>query len=466
MVRGATIFKLCRRDTIRRRSGGGLVRSLVRKQRVQRRRKTVGTTPTRKDHVVLDSRNPLSPSPPSASSSECSWVQTTRPTSSTGYHPVSLTSGSSPPKIQPPLCCSLASPIHLTRLTHDHRRLAPFLSATDMAHCESISIGAGSRGIGEKTDAAGHGEDKIVFTSPFSTSSNGVLPRDFGRSTHSPTSSSRGSTSRRGSSDSAPGSRRGSHDALTGRGTQAPALPTLGQPVPPHSPTTSHNPIRGEAVDFSRRRSVDVGVLGLGSHRAYGVGSLSKRVREAVGPDAGDKEAGVVGSGPEGGKDRLCVLPCLRREERGADALEPMQIGPPPRLYTRPLASALRQSSSEIGRPSNERRRPTHPFRCSRRHPRLSSFLSQLVQERLYLGCYFVQLGTVDASRTPGPHLLAAFSRTINGRVPEDVGEQTEQVHRQLAALVLQRDQLHARRASQVRRPHLRELAEHGRHRL
>ncbi|KAM0752027.1 HD-domain/PDEase-like protein [Meredithblackwellia eburnea MCA 4105] len=59
-------------------------------------------------------------------------------------------------------------------------------------------------------------------------------------------------------------------------------------------------------VDFSRRRSVDVGVLGLGTHRQNGVGSMSKRVREAVGPDAGDKDNGFVPTpGLKGGKDRL-----------------------------------------------------------------------------------------------------------------------------------------------------------------
>jgi len=59
--------------------------------------------------------------------------------------------------------------------------------------------------------------------------------------------------------------------------------------------------------DFTRRRSVDVGVLGVGTHRLYGVTAMSRRVRDAVGPDAGDKETGVVGAGGKGRKDRLCV---------------------------------------------------------------------------------------------------------------------------------------------------------------
>lgn len=51
-----------------------------------------------------------------------------------------------------------------------------------------------------------------------------------------------------------------------------------------------------------------MGVLGVGTHRAHGVTTMSRRVRDAVGPDAGDKETGLVGAGGKGGKDRLCVL--------------------------------------------------------------------------------------------------------------------------------------------------------------
>lgn len=53
-----------------------------------------------------------------------------------------------------------------------------------------------------------------------------------------------------------------------------------------------------------RRRSVDVGVLGLGTHRMGGAGAASRRVRDAIGPDAGDKEFGLTGSAPNG-KDRM-----------------------------------------------------------------------------------------------------------------------------------------------------------------
>ncbi|GAA6027204.1 hypothetical protein JCM8097_002482 [Rhodosporidiobolus ruineniae] len=65
------------------------------------------------------------------------------------------------------------------------------------------------------------------------------------------------------------------------------------------------NPLLKANVDFSRRRTVDVGVLGVGTHRAHGVTAMSRRVRDAVGPDAGDKETGVIGAGAKGGKDRL-----------------------------------------------------------------------------------------------------------------------------------------------------------------
>lgn len=65
------------------------------------------------------------------------------------------------------------------------------------------------------------------------------------------------------------------------------------------------NSLLSNNVDFTRRRSVDVGVLGVGTHRVHGVTAMSKKVRDAVGPDAGDKETGVIGAGKKGGKDRL-----------------------------------------------------------------------------------------------------------------------------------------------------------------
>ncbi|GAA5943750.1 3',5'-cyclic-nucleotide phosphodiesterase PDE2 [Sporobolomyces koalae] len=73
------------------------------------------------------------------------------------------------------------------------------------------------------------------------------------------------------------------------------------------SGTAAHlpNPFLSTNVDFTRRRSVDVGVLGVGTHRLHGATAVSRRVRDAVGPDAGDKETGVIGAGKKGGRDRL-----------------------------------------------------------------------------------------------------------------------------------------------------------------
>lgn len=156
--------------------------------------------------------------------------------------------------------------------------------------------------------------------------------------TNSLGSSSPPRSSRRASYASSPGSRSNSRDS---RITDSASTPTPGPPrrtslhstpAPPlYSPTSSfvaspffvQNPPSSRAstsavptkitsndplfstLDFSRRRSVDVGVLGHGSHQQVGNGGRSKRMREAVGPDAGDKETGFTGSTLQGGKDRL-----------------------------------------------------------------------------------------------------------------------------------------------------------------
>lgn len=91
-------------------------------------------------------------------------------------------------------------------------------------------------------------------------------------------------------------------------------------PSPMRSPSTGGEPaspfftnLSAEAgllkptADSYRRRSVDVGVLGVGNHRLYGATAPSRRVRNAIGPDAGDKETGVIGAGKKGGRDRMCV---------------------------------------------------------------------------------------------------------------------------------------------------------------
>jgi hypothetical protein len=111
-----------------------------------------------------------------------------------------------------------------------------------------------------------------------------------------------------------PGSRRASLQGGTSSPLRSPAastahaVPFFSNFVNPNQPAagaSSNHFLNVHQPDFSRRRSVDVGVLGLGTHRLNGVSTLSKRVREAVGPDAGDKEIGLVGAGAKGGKDRL-----------------------------------------------------------------------------------------------------------------------------------------------------------------
>lgn len=152
------------------------------------------------------------------------------------------------------------------------------------------------------------------FTSPFTKQRTGSpsnagpghtpsSPRPTARKNSSASSGRSHSHSRAMSSelDYSPGpGRRGS-----GQGAQSPsampahALPFFNQLQVP----TGKDLIEKHLPDYSRRKSVDVGVLGV--HRLSGGSHLSKRVRDAVGPDAGDKEVGVVGAGVKGGKDRL-----------------------------------------------------------------------------------------------------------------------------------------------------------------
>lgn len=168
----------------------------------------------------------------------------------------------------------------------------------------------------------------ITFVSPFASPSSSPAPNHSRRNS---ATGSAGTTKARGSSHSrvgagppggheyaqpSPGSRRGSNPnlATTHAHRSPPAAPatlpffanlTGGGQTPPALAVPSAG-FFTQPVDFSRRRSVDVGVLGLGTHRQNGIGSMSKRVREAVGPDAGDKESGFVGSnGLKSGKDRL-----------------------------------------------------------------------------------------------------------------------------------------------------------------
>ncbi|KAK4046188.1 3',5'-cyclic-nucleotide phosphodiesterase [Microbotryomycetes sp. JL201] len=81
------------------------------------------------------------------------------------------------------------------------------------------------------------------------------------------------------------------------------APPFFSSLINPAAASSSSSLLNAHVPDFPRRRSVDVGVLGMSNHRLNGINPLSKRVKEAIGPDAGDKETGVVGA--KGAKDRL-----------------------------------------------------------------------------------------------------------------------------------------------------------------
>ncbi|GAA6011975.1 hypothetical protein JCM10207_003446 [Rhodosporidiobolus poonsookiae] len=174
----------------------------------------------------------------------------------------------------------------------------------------------GGAGSGSGLNGAGG----ITFVSPFASgqkrgsiahSTATIVPSRRGSTPGSPARPTRSSSQTRssgGDSPVLPGSRRASIQG-TSSPLRSPAASTAH--APPffagimNSNTTGPNPLLKANVDFSRRRSVDVGVLGVGTHRMHGVTTMSRRVRDAVGPDAGDKETGLVGAGAKGGKDRL-----------------------------------------------------------------------------------------------------------------------------------------------------------------
>ncbi|KAK4047035.1 3',5'-cyclic-nucleotide phosphodiesterase [Microbotryomycetes sp. JL221] len=213
---------------------------------------------------------------------------------------------------------------------------------------EYCSPSSPSGGIGRSSspaasgsgDSGGSTSSPIQFVSPFA-SKRPASPQSTG--TNSPASSPSGlrrpSTARQhphqpaaagAASDSAqlsPGSttrprprsisidrmsdhsRRGSLQTGTPSPLRSPAASTALAPpffsnlMNPATASSSSSLLNAHVPDFPRRRSVDVGVLGMSNHRLNGINPLSKRVREAVGPDAGDKEFGVVGA--KGAKDRL-----------------------------------------------------------------------------------------------------------------------------------------------------------------
>ncbi|GAA5851196.1 hypothetical protein JCM8547_004162 [Rhodosporidiobolus lusitaniae] len=186
-------------------------------------------------------------------------------------------------------------------------------------HTVSPSVSPGAAFTHGASGSSGGGG--IAFVSPFASSQK---RGSIAHSTITVVPGRRGSTP---GSPARPGQGRSSSQTRS-NGGDSPVLSTSrrasiqGTPSPLRSPaaTTAHaqpffsgfinnnsgpNPLLKANVDFSRRRSVDVGVLGVGTHRSHGATAMSRRVRDAVGPDAGDKETGVIGAGAKGGKDRL-----------------------------------------------------------------------------------------------------------------------------------------------------------------
>ncbi|GAA5989589.1 hypothetical protein JCM10908_000545 [Rhodotorula pacifica] len=182
---------------------------------------------------------------------------------------------------------------------------------------------AGGGAVGGAAPGAGLGG--ITFISPFaSTSKRGsIVPTTItvasGRRPSTP-----GSPSTRGGAKRPSVGRSSSHGRSISS-SDSPLLPPPSRrasmqdtPSPMCSPAGGGTPaspfftnlsaeggLLKPTPDFYRRRSVDVGVLGVGNHRMYGATVMSKRLRHAIGPDAGDKETGVIGAGAKGGRDRL-----------------------------------------------------------------------------------------------------------------------------------------------------------------
>lgn len=182
---------------------------------------------------------------------------------------------------------------------------------------------------GTMSGSQNHSQGGVQFISPFNKGGAISPGRAAPSSSSSPSSPRKNSAGAGGQARSrshsralsngdvapnSPGSRRASLQGGTSSPLRSPAASTAHavpffsnfvNPNQPVSGASSNHLLNVHQPDFSRRRSVDVGVLGLGTHRLNGVSTLSKRVREAVGPDAGDKEIGLVGAGAKGGKDRL-----------------------------------------------------------------------------------------------------------------------------------------------------------------
>ncbi|KAL8292738.1 hypothetical protein RQP46_001350 [Phenoliferia psychrophenolica] len=263
---------------------------------------------------------------------------------------------------------SFPLPANLRRASASHIRATP--SPSPQQHYETSAHASGSGSGGGGSGMGTHGG--ISFVSPFGggpptgagSSSPGGSPSSR-RNSAAPTTPARGSShSRLGgpeyASSASPGSRRGSvptnatplrAPATTSPSpSSSPVPPTTALPFFANLAATQPPPVLFKPhvpVDFSRRRSVDVGVLGLGTHRQNGVGSMSRRVRDAVGPDAGDKETGFVpSSGLKSGKDRL-----LGRHLAGilAHSLSLCADAPPPTTDILPSPIPVAESVLPLG---------------------------------------------------------------------------------------------------------------------
>lgn len=231
---------------------------------------------------------------------------------------------SPPPNVSPlplPTSCSrrrsslirTSSSSTSTTIEHNNSRTEPGQVAT-----------GGSGGNGSKAGGSGpqlnNSTNGISFTSPFqgpgkrvSISQASTSPRRR-KSQSEPGQPTRSASQTRRTSrvvSDLPASPRSSNPASPATPMRSPSVSSasgtsfFSNYLAPTTPQASTSLLNPNNVDFTRRRSVDVGVLGVGTHRVHGVTAMSKKVRDAVGPDAGDKETGVIGAGKKGGRDRL-----------------------------------------------------------------------------------------------------------------------------------------------------------------
>ncbi|GAA6016521.1 hypothetical protein JCM11491_002349 [Sporobolomyces phaffii] len=226
---------------------------------------------------------------------------------------------STPPATVPPAASPHAFPLPTTiRRTSVVRTASPASSietvpATASPH-KTGAPGVHPPGAGSGSAHINNSPGGIQFVSPFgarasfSQASSPTPRRRKSQSESSPAAARSQSQNRR--SSHLPASPRASGPTSPPTPMRSPSVssasttsffPTYLAPATPQASTS----YLANNVDFTRRRSVDVGVLGVGTHRLHGVTAMSKKVRDAVGPDAGDKETGVIGAGKKGGRDRL-----------------------------------------------------------------------------------------------------------------------------------------------------------------